>query len=157
MVRQKETFPPNKVTITAVDQAVVNGFDVRIDKATTTKFDKAKDSKKLAVKDPTQYAAFLKIKDANGNEIKDYNKYTVESSDKATLMLGASTLDSKHSVNVTAVKAGTAYILIKKDNKIVGSVAVEIVAERTVATLELDSYNVTLSKQLKIQRLLLQL
>ena len=140
---------PNKVTITAVDQAVVNGFDVRIDKATTTKFDKAKDSKKLAVKDPTQYAAFLKIKDANGNEIKDYNKYTVESSDKATLMLGASTLDSKHSVNVTAVKAGTAYILIKKDNKIVGSVAVEIVAERTVATLELDSYNVTLSKQLK--------
>ena len=140
---------PNKVTITAVDQAVVNGFDVRIDKATTTKFDKAKDSKKLAVKDPTQYAAFLKIKDANGNEIKDYNKYTVESSDKATLMLGASTLDSKHSVNVTAVKAGTAYILIKKDNKIVGSVAVEIVAERTVATLELDSYNVTLSKQLQ--------
>ena len=141
---------PNKVTITAVDQAVVNGFDVRIDKATTTKFDKAKDSKKLAVKDPTQYAAFLKIKDANGNEIKDYNKYTVESSDKATLMLGTSTLDpNKHSVNVTAVKAGTAYILIKKDNKIVGSVAVEIVAERTVATLELDSYNVTLSKQLK--------
>ena len=141
---------PNKVTITAVDQAVVNGFDVRIDKATTTKFDKAKDSKKLAVKDPTQYAAFLKIKDANGNEIKDYNKYKVESSDKATLMLGASTLDpNKHSVNVTAVKAGTAYILIKKDNKIVGSVAVEIVAERTVATLELDSYNVTLSKQLK--------
>ena len=140
---------PNKVTITAVDQAVVNGFDVRIDKATTTKFDKAKDSKKLAVKDPTQYAAFLKIKDANGNEIKDYNKYKVESSDKATLMLGASTLDSKHSVNVTAVKAGTAYILIKKDNKIVGSVAVEIVAERTVATLELDSYTVTLSKQLK--------
>ena len=64
-------------------------------------------------------------------------------------MLGASTLDSKHSVNVTAVKAGTAYILIKKDNKIVGSVAVEIVAERTVATLELDSYNVTLSKQLQ--------
>ena len=140
---------PNKVTITAVDQAVVNGFDVRIDKATTTKFDKAKDSKKLAVKDPTQYAAFLKIKDANGNEIKDYNKYKVESSDKATLMLGTSTLDPKHSVNVTAVKAGTAYILIKKDNKIVGSVAVEIVAERTVATLELDSYNVTLSKQLK--------
>ena len=141
---------PNKVTITAVDQAVVNGFDVRIDKATTTKFDKAKDSKKLAVKDPTQYAAFLKIKDANGNEIKDYNKYKVESSDKATLMLGTSTLDpNKHSVNVTAVKAGTAYILIKKDNKIVGSVAVEIVAERTVATLELDSYNVTLSKQLK--------
>ena len=65
-------------------------------------------------------------------------------------MLGTSTLDpNKHSVNVTAVKAGTAYILIKKDNKIVGSVAVEIVAERTVATLELDSYNVTLSKQLK--------
>ena len=147
--KEEGNIGPNKVTITAVDQAVVNGFDVRIDKATTTKFDKAKDSKKLAVKDPTQYAAFLKIKDANGNEIKDYNKYTVESSDKATLMLGASTLDSKHSVNVTAVKAGTAYILIKKDNKIVGSVAVEIVAERTVATLELDSYNVTLSKQLK--------
>ena len=52
------------------------------------------------------------------------------------------------SVNVTGVKEGTAYLLIKKDDKVVGSVAVTVVAEKAVATLELDKYNVTLSNKI---------
>lgn len=139
---------PNKVTITAVDQAVVNSFDARIDDNTKASFDKAKDTKKIAVKDPNK-AVFFKIKDANGKEISssEYAKYSVETSDKTVLMLATPSLGSKK-VNVTALKSGTAYILIKKDNKVVGSVAIEIGAERTVATLELDKYSVTVSRSL---------
>ena len=139
---------PNKVTITAVDQAVVNSFDARIDDNTKASFDKAKDTKKIAVKDPNK-AVFFKIKDANGKEISssEYAKYSVETSDKTVLMLATSSLGSKK-VNVTALKSGTAYILIKKDDKVVGSVAIEIGAERTVATLELDKYSVTVSRSL---------
>lgn len=62
-------------------------------------------------------------------------------------MLATSSLGSKK-VNVTALKSGTAYILIKKDDKVVGSVAIEIGAERAVATLELDKYSVTVSRSL---------
>ena len=139
---------PNKVTITAVDQAVVNSFDARIDDNTKASFDKAKDTKKIAVKDPNK-AVFFQIKDANGKEISssEYAKYSVETSDKTVLMLATSSLGSKK-VNVTALKSGTAYILIKKDDKVVGSVAIEIGAERAVATLELDKYSVTVSRSL---------
>ena len=107
-----------------------------------------KDTKKIAVKDPNQAVVF-NIKDANGKEISssEYAKYSVETSDKTVLMLATSSLGSKK-VNVTALKSGTAYILIKKDDKVVGSVAIEIGAERTVATLELDKYSVTVSRSL---------
>ena len=133
---------PNKVTITAADQATVNGFAVRID-AAGKKFDKAKDTNKIA-KGETK-VAYIKITDANGKEVSSYNNYSVESSDKASLMVSGSLADDPHCVNITAVKNGAAYLLIKKDNKVVGSVAIDIVAERTVATLELDKYSVTVS------------
>ena len=133
---------PNKVTITAADQATVNGFAVRID-AAGKKFDKAKDTNKIA-KGETK-VAYIKITDANGKEVSDYNNYSVESSDKASLMVSGSLAADPHCVYITAVKNGAAYLLIKKDNKIVGSVAIDIVAERTVATLELDKYSVTVS------------
>lgn len=78
------------------------------------------------------------IKNADGKEISDYNKYSVESSDPATLMVGTQNDISSKKVSVTGVKEGTAYLLIKKDSKVVGSVAITVVAEKAVATLELD-------------------
>ena len=134
---------PNKVTITAADQATVNGFAVRID-AAGKKFDKAKDTNKIAKGE--KKVAYIKITDANGKEVSDYNNYSVESSDKASLMVSGSLAADPHCVYITAVKNGAAYLLIKKDNKVVGSVAIDVVAERTVATLELDKYSVTVSK-----------
>ena len=139
---------PNKVTITAADQATVNGFAVRID-AAGKKFDKAKDTNKIA-KGETK-VAYIKITDANGKEVSSYNNYSVESSDKASLMVSGSLADDPHCVNITAVKNGAAYLLIKKDNKVVGSVAIDIVAERTVATLELDKYSVTVSTSIDLK------
>ena len=56
---------------------------------------------------------------------------------------------SSKKVSVTGVKEGTAYLLIKKDSKVVGSVAITVVAEKAVATLELDKYNVTLSNVIR--------
>ena len=142
LFRSEGNIGPNKVTITAADQATVNGFAVRID-AAGKKFDKAKDTNKIA-KGETK-VAYIKITDANGKEVSDYNNYSVESSDKASLMVSGSLAADPHCVHITAVKNGAAYLLIKKDNKIVGSVAIDIVAERTVATLELDKYSVTVS------------
>lgn len=92
---------PNKVTITAADQATVNGFAVRID-AAGKKFDKAKDTNKIA-KGETK-VAYIKITDANGKEVSDYNNYSVESSDKASLMVSGSLAADPHCVNITAVK-----------------------------------------------------
>ena len=131
-----------KLTITAVDQSAINNFDVRID-ASNKSYDKAKDEKKIAAKD-TKTAYFM-IKNADGKEISDYSKYSVVSSDPTTLMVATNSNINAKSVNVTGVKEGTAYLLIKKDDKVVGSVAVTVVAEKA---LELDKYNVTLSNKI---------
>ena len=137
---------PNKVTITASAQSEINNFAVRIDDS-AKKFDKAKDTNKIAVNE-TKVAMF-KIQNADNQEISDYSKYTFESSDKSVLMLADNKVSATYnSIGITALKNGTAYILVKKDDKVVGSVAIDIVAERAVATLELDKYDVTLSKNL---------
>ena len=137
---------PNKVTITATAQSEINNFAVRIDDS-AKKFDKAKDTNKIAVNETK--AAMFKIQNADNQEISDYSKYTFESSDKSVLMLADNKVSATYnSIGITALKNGTAYILVKKDDKVVGSVAIDIVAERAVATLELDKYDVTLSKNL---------
>ena len=136
---------PNKVTITASAQSEINNFAVRIDDS-AKKFDKAKDTNKIAVNE-TKVAMF-KIQNADNQEISDYSKYTFESSDKSVLMLASNKVGTNNSIGITALKNGTAYILVKKDDKVVGSVAIDIVAERAVATLDVDKTNVTLSKDL---------
>ena len=134
---------PNKVTITAVEQSAISNFAVRIDDAGKASFDKAKDTNKIAVGETK--TAYFCIKNADNKEITDYSAYTVESSDKTVLMIDNASISSK-SVQVTAVKTGTAYILFKdKEGKIVNSVAVEVVAEKAVATIELDRYSVVVS------------
>ena len=115
------------------------GVKVADANAQSKKFDKIDANTQLAVDEKNMYAYF-QIKDADNNEVSNYYNYSVESSDKNVLMLGGSTLNaasnSNHRVLVTPVKAGTAYILIKdKDNKIVGSVAITVVAKREVATM----------------------
>ena len=83
---------PNKVTITAADQSAINDFKVRIDGA-NKKFDKAKDTNKIAVGETGKYAYFM-IKDATGTEVSKYD-YTVESSDKTVLMLARNTISKQ--------------------------------------------------------------
>ena len=135
-------------TITAVDQATVNNYAVRLGKS-TDKFDKLKDDNKLAVED-NKYA-FIKIKDANDKEVSDYSKYTVESSDKNILLLGAPSINNAdHKVQVKAVTTGTAYIIIKKDGKYCTSLPINVVAKREAASLTIDNAAFTLSNTTKI-------
>ena len=146
-----DNIAAQKVTITAVDQSAVSEFAVKIDK-TGKSFDKAKDTNKIAVEDTTRTTAYFKIKDADGKEVSDsvYNKYTVESSDKSVLMLDSNTItvdsNKTRSVVLKGVKVGTAYLLFKdRDNKIVGSVAIDVVAKREVASITLDKNYLTIS------------
>ena len=135
-------------TITAVDQATVNNYAVRLGKS-TDKFDKLKDDNKLAVED-NKYA-FIKIKDANDKEVSDYSKYTVESSDKNILLLGSSSINNAdHNVQVKAVTTGTAYIIIKKDGKYCTSLPINVVAKREAASLTIDNAAFTLSNTTNI-------
>ena len=148
-----DNIAAQKVTITAVDQSAVSEFAVKIDKAGKS-FDKAKDTNKIAVEDTTRTTAYFKIKDADGKEVSDsvYNKYTVESSDKSVLMLNSNTItvdsNKTRSVMLKGVKVGTAYLLFKdRDNKIVGSVAIDVVAKREVASITLDKNYLTISNK----------
>lgn len=80
--------------------------------------------------------AYFEIKDTNG-KISNYNDYTVESSDKG-IMIAGNTMGSNHQVQLIPAKEGTAYIFIKKDDKIVASVPVTVVAARKVVTMSAD-------------------
>ena len=147
-----------KVTITAVDQSAVSEFAVKIDKAGKS-FDKAKDTNKIAVEDTARTTAYFKIKDADEKEVSDsvYNKYTVESSDKSVLMLDSNTItvdsNKTRSVVLKGAKVGTAYLLFKdRDNKIVGSVAIDVVAKREVASITLDKNYLAISNTANTKR-----
>ena len=135
-----------KVTITAVDQATVNSYDVKIAKS-GKKFDKVAANKQIAVGEASANTAYFQIKDVDNKEIPFYTDYTVESSDNSILMVNDASIADKEAT-LTPVKAGTAYLLIKKNNVIVGSVAITVVAEKAVTTMAVDKASVALSTAL---------
>ena len=61
-------------------------------------------------------------------------------------MLGSDTMQTNNKVKLIPAKEGTAYIFIKKDDKIVASVPVTVVAARKVVTMTADKTAVTVSK-----------
>ena len=136
---------PNKLTITATDQAAVSSFKVRIGE-NNKKFSSLKDNDKIAVDETKAVWAYFEIKDTDGKEISNYGEYTVESSDKTTLMILGNTMQKNNRVQLVPAKEGTAYIFIKKDDKIVASVPVTVVATRKVTTMTTDKNSFTLSK-----------
>ena len=137
-----------KVAITAVDQAAVNSYDVKIAK-TGKSFDKVAANKQIAVGETSANTAYFQIKDADNKEIPFYTDYTVESSDNSILMVNDASIADKEAT-LTPVKAGTAYLLIKKNNVIVGSVAITVVAEKAVTTMAVDKASVALSTKLGV-------
>ena len=137
-----------KVAITAVDQAAVNSYDVKIAKAAKS-FDKVAANKQIAVGEASANVAYFQIKDVDNKEISFYTDYTVESSDNSILMVDNASIADKVAT-LTPVKAGTAYLLIKKNNVIVGSVAITVVAEKAVTTMAVDKASVALSTKLGV-------
>lgn len=136
------------VTITAIDQAAVSNYALRIGSKTTDKFDKLKDDTRLAVGEDKY--AFIRIKDANDKEIKNYNAYTVESSDSGVLLLGKKTLTQSgndYYVAIKPVTTGTAYIIVKKDGNYCTSLPINVVAKREAASLTIDNASFELSSK----------
>ena len=136
---------PNKLTITATEQAAISSFKVRIGDA-NKKFGTLKDNDKVAIDETRDVYAYFEIKDVDGKEISNYGEYTLESSDKTTLMLMGDTMGVNHRIQIVPAKEGTAYIFIKKDDKIVASVPVTVVAARKVTTMSADKSALVVSK-----------
>ena len=137
-----------KFTVTAVeDDATLSNFNYTVNaKATQVNWNiDVKTDNKLAVKD-TAYAFFY-IKNSTDTDVT--SQYSVESSDKGVLLLDKTALtsagDAKGStaVNVTGVKAGTAYInVINSDGKVVKSLPVVVQETRKLTNLKFDTMTI---------------
>ncbi len=136
---------PNKVTITATEQSAVSSVKVKIGD-NGKKFSTVKDNDKVAVDETRALYAYFEIKDTDGKEISNYDDYKLESSDKTTLMLADDKMGTNHKVKLIPAKEGIAYIFIKKDDKIISSVPVTVVAARKVTTMSADKTYITLSQ-----------
>ena len=132
------------IVITAGDAATISGWKVKVGKNDKTKFDDAVESK-LAVDDENM-AAYIQTTDSKGATSVDITGYTVESSDPDALIVG--TVDGANGkVDLTPVKAGTSYLVVKDSNgKVVVSIPVVVDAKRKATTLTLDKTAITLTK-----------
>ena len=126
----------------------VNGSKLYLNKAGKS-FDKVAANKQIAVGEASANFAYFQIKDVDNKEISFYTDYTVESSDNSILMVDDASITDKKA-KLTPVKAGTAYLLIKKNNVIVGSVAITVVAEKAVTAMAVDKASVALSTKLGV-------
>ena len=140
------------LTVTAVDPSeaeyaysVTLGSNVPAWKANSFKA-----TNTLKVGDDTN--AYIRIQDTSVDPAKDlaqadYAKYTVESSDKTKLLVFTSSITGatvgSNAINIKAVSAGTAYIIVKKDNNYVASLPITIEASSVATTIELDKDTVS--------------
>lgn len=134
----------NALTITAVDPSLVNyNFQVTIagnaPAWSATSFKASND-----VKIGAERNAYFRILKDDGTEISNYSDYSVESADKTKLLVTNTSLTSKTTpVKVNGVSEGLTYIEIKKDGKVVGTVAVNVKAKPVATSVNLDKTTVT--------------
>lgn len=105
---------------------------------------KANTSVKVGV--VTAYA-FVRIQDASVDPATDlaaadYSKYTVESSDQTKLLVESKTLSGatvgSTDIRIKGISDGTAYLILKKDNKYVASLPITVEGKSVATTFELD-------------------
>lgn len=131
-------------TITAIDQTAVTIASVEYTIATEKpNWDKFTASTRLAVNDDA-YSIYLNIKKSDKSTVDPTEAalYSFESSNNDVLLVNS---NADLSAGLVAVSQGTAYVLVKKDNKVVYNLLVNIVAERKTTSLELGATSVTLS------------
>ena len=133
-------------TVTAVDPSLVNyNFALTISgsaPAWTAVSFKSSDKVKLGA----DQDAYFRITDDKGNDVANdkYAEYTVESADKTKLIVENTKLaNSATAVTVRGVAEGTAYILIKKDDKTVTTLPVTVIGKPVATTLDLSKTSVT--------------
>ena len=136
-----------KVEITAVADTPVTttGYELTIVKS-GDKVDWAKKNNQFSASDKTMYANFRFMGSDNKEITDDYSKYTVVSSDDSVLLLTKTTLSkTTKSVAVKGIKAGTAYINVLKDNKVVTSLPVVVTADRKLADIKIATSSLTVA------------
>lgn len=143
------------LTITAVDPSAVNyNYALTIAKTaptwTAASF-KANNAIKVGV---TDQQIFFRITDNDGNEIDNYNAYTVETADPTKLVLNAQQLTKNDGVAVKGVSAADTYVLIKKDGNVVASLAVKVQGEAVATSVDLDKTSVTVMTGKSVQETL---
>ena len=140
-------------TVKAIDPALINlNYAVTVANNTATPAWKAESFKantnvKLG---DTRYASFY-IVDEDGHEISDYTDYTVEAADKTKLLVDAAgTLTNasvgSNAVPVKGVSEGETYIIIKKADKVVASLKVNVVAKPVATSLDMNKTSVTVAE-----------
>ena len=136
-----------KVEITAVADTPVTttGYELTIVK-NGDKVDWAKKNNQFSSSD-NNMAAYFRFMGSDNKEITDdYSKYTVVSSDDSVLLLTKTTLSkTTKNVAVKGVKAGTAYINVLKDNKVVTSLPVVVTADRKLADIKIATPSLTVA------------
>lgn len=136
-----------KVEITAVADTPVTttGYELTIVKS-GDKVDWAKKNNQFSSSDNDRVAYFRFMGSDNKEITDDYSKYTVVSSDDSVLLLTKTTLSkTTKTVAVKGVKAGTAYINVLKDNKVVTSLPVVVTADRKLADIKIATPSLTVA------------
>lgn len=99
-------------------------------------------SQRLSTSDTSGYYIFVKAVDVNGTTLysttDDTDKFTFESSDSATLIVG-------QQGDIYPVRAGSVNIIVKYDGVVVAAVPVTIIGDRVTATLDVALSKNTLS------------
>ena len=142
------------LTVTAVDPTEANyAYSVTLKDNTTAPSWKAASFKAVDTLNVGEVKnAFIRIQNTAVDPVADiatadYAKYTVESSDATKLLMAKTTLSGasvgSNYVAVKAVGAGTAYIIVKKDNTYVASIPVTVQAKSVATTIDVTPANVT--------------
>ena len=134
-----------KVEITAVaeEAATVAGYNYTIAKATNAPdWTKTVTSvSKFALGDNVN--AYFHFVDSKKKDIT--SQYSVVSSNDSVLLLPEKSLATDHFVKMVAVKAGTAYINVLKDGKVVTSLPVTVTETRKLVNITLGTSSLSIS------------
>ena len=140
------------LSITAVDPTEADYvYSVTVGGSTSTPAWKAasfKANTSVKVGVVTAYA-FVRIQDASVDPATDlaaadYSKYTVESSDQTKLLVESKNLSAAATgvgsaeIRIKGISDGTAYLILKKDNKYVASLPITVEGKSVATTFELD-------------------
>ena len=136
------------VTITATDAAAISNYQYTIAKtapAWTSSSFKAKTD--ICVGDNDE-KVFFNFADAAKNEVSDYTKYEISSTNEDVLLVTASDLANKN-VSIAPIKAGTVYLTVKNASTkaVITTLAITVKEEAKAANLVLDKTNVSVSKE----------
>ena len=135
-------------TITAVQEeaATLSNFKYTITKKNeTVNWDKiTTTTNKFSVSDKTVYVHFNFVDSSKTNVTKDYS---VVSADQSILLLNTTSLATTSPVPVVGVKAGSTYINVVKDNKVVTSLPIVVTADRKLTSVNVTKTALTVSNE----------